>query len=385
MKKLLFIMLLLALSPFAAYSDPIGGGGGIYGGIYGGSSGSVASDTIFDAAGDLVQGTGANTSAVLTKGAEGTILRAGAASLAYTTATYPATTTTQRVLYSTAANIIGELAAVNNGIVGFNSTGVLGAYVNFSSDDSAYQFYSATASKGTRKLVQSSISDTMLLTDTPVITGNVTWTNISQGAGTWTRVFEEALNSFTVLQQFDATAGIKIGATGVTLTSDDDGMLIMTGAGAGAAEDLRWNFDDTANEVVVTSTTGVTAIDFSGFVLKGKINTIVDNAATTYNVSAAEASSGTFFINTNAGTKTYVLPGAAAGQMVCVKNGQGNAQVLRFDTDGTDYIVKSTGARTTAAGDYYNLSADAKNQMCAVCFDATDWYITSEVGTATEE
>jgi len=192
-------------------------------------------------------------------------------------------------------------------------------------------------------------------------------------------------NVFTVVQEFDATAGAKVGSTGVLITSDNDGAITFLGASAGNDEDLSMNLDDTANEVVFSSSTGVTAIDFSGFVLKGKINTVVDNSATTYNVSAAEASSGTFFLNTNAGTKTYVLPGAAAGQMVCIKNGQGNAQVLRFDTDGTDYIVMSTGARTTAAGDYYNLSADAKNQMCAVCFDATDWYITSEVGTATEE
>jgi len=46
-------------------------------------SGSVATDTIWDAAGDLAIGTGANTAAALTKGAAGTVPTAGASTLAY--------------------------------------------------------------------------------------------------------------------------------------------------------------------------------------------------------------------------------------------------------------------------------------------------------------
>lgn len=76
---------------------------------------SMATDSIWDAAGDLVQGTGANTAAKLTKGAEGTILRAGATSLAYTTATYPVTTTAYQLLVSTATNVIGGLTVGTDG------------------------------------------------------------------------------------------------------------------------------------------------------------------------------------------------------------------------------------------------------------------------------
>jgi hypothetical protein len=85
----------------------------------------------------------------------------------------------------------------NNTLFGINNSGEYGYYANHQHDDSAAQFYSATASKGTRKLVQSSISDGILLTDTPVVTGNVTWTNVSQGAGTYNRVFLETDNAFT--------------------------------------------------------------------------------------------------------------------------------------------------------------------------------------------
>ena len=49
----------------------------------GGSSGSVATDTIWDAAGDLVQGTGANTAAKLTLGAAGTVVRSTGSANAY--------------------------------------------------------------------------------------------------------------------------------------------------------------------------------------------------------------------------------------------------------------------------------------------------------------
>lgn len=73
-------------------------------------SGDVATDTIFDAAGDLVQGTGANTAAKLTKGAEGTILRAGAASNAYSTSTFADTYPKGTFLYAATANTIAGVA-----------------------------------------------------------------------------------------------------------------------------------------------------------------------------------------------------------------------------------------------------------------------------------
>ena len=49
----------------------------------GGAGGSVATDAIFDAAGDLVQGTGANTAAKLTLGAAGTVVRSTGSTNAY--------------------------------------------------------------------------------------------------------------------------------------------------------------------------------------------------------------------------------------------------------------------------------------------------------------
>ena len=78
--------------------------------ITAGSPGDIAHDTLWDAAGDLVQGTGANTAAKITKGTEGTILRAGAALNAYSTATFADTYAKGTILYNAAANTVAGLA-----------------------------------------------------------------------------------------------------------------------------------------------------------------------------------------------------------------------------------------------------------------------------------
>lgn len=97
---------------------------------------------------------------------------------------------------------------------------------------------------------------------------------------------------------------------------------------------------------------------------------------------AAEYGSLTF--NTAASTRTLTVT-AGAGKSGCFRNAQGVAQILRVDAATGDYIVKSTGARTSASGEYYGATADAKNQICWASYDDTDIYVTSEVGTWTEE
>lgn len=55
----------------------------------------------------------------------GTILRADGTNWVATTATYPTTTTSQQILYSTAANVIGELTTANSALAATNSSGTL--------------------------------------------------------------------------------------------------------------------------------------------------------------------------------------------------------------------------------------------------------------------
>lgn len=55
----------------------------------------------------------------------GTILRADGTNWSATTATYPNTTTSQQILYSTAANTIGQLTTANSALAATNSSGTL--------------------------------------------------------------------------------------------------------------------------------------------------------------------------------------------------------------------------------------------------------------------
>jgi hypothetical protein len=69
--------------------------------------------------------------------------------------------------------------------------------LNLQLDDTAAQFNSATASKGTLKFVQSSIDNGILVTVTPVATGNTTITTESYGAGTYTLVDKTSAQTLT--------------------------------------------------------------------------------------------------------------------------------------------------------------------------------------------
>ncbi len=90
---------------------------------------TVATDTIWDAAGDLVQGTGANTAAKLTAGATaGMYLRSGGTGAAnvWSTLILPNSGTIYKLAAYTAANTLGELAAVGGtGEILIGNTGAL--------------------------------------------------------------------------------------------------------------------------------------------------------------------------------------------------------------------------------------------------------------------
>jgi len=68
-------------------------------------------------------------------------------------------------------------------------------------------------------------------------------------------------------QQAEALAsiegGVNIGADGVNILDDSDGAITFLGLGDGNDEDLTFNFDDTADTVVITSSTGVATLSFT--------------------------------------------------------------------------------------------------------------------------
>lgn len=158
------------------------------------------------------------------------------------------------------------------------------------------------------------------------------------------------------------------GSTGST----DNALLRADGTGGSTVQSTGITVDDSDN----LSTTGT---------LSGKVAIVVNSDTAAYSVTQAQARANTLFLTTNTATTTYTLPAAEAGMAACFKMGQGNSQVLRIDTDGTDYIVMSTNARTSAAGDYYGATASATNRVCVAAYNTTDWYVETTVGTWTEE
>jgi hypothetical protein len=167
--------------------------------------------------------------------------------------------------------------------------------------------------------------------------------------------------------------------------SATDGVFKIASVNGANNEDLTIDLDQTANTAIIGSSTGLTMVTTGSIPFTGAVNIIGKSSDYTIGTDNPNEAYGSMFLNTNASTRTFTLPAAAPGMAVCVRNAQGVAQILRLDAGTGDYIVKSTGARTSASGEYYGATADAKNQVCVVAYDSTDWYVTSETGTWTEE
>jgi|HubBroStandDraft_3_1064219.scaffolds.fasta_scaffold00795_7 hypothetical protein len=91
---------------------------------------------------DVLVGGAGNTISGVGPGSANQVLQSGggAANPAYSTATYPATTTINQILYSSAANTIGGLATGNNGVLITSATGV----PSFLADGTTGQVLTAT-------------------------------------------------------------------------------------------------------------------------------------------------------------------------------------------------------------------------------------------------
>lgn len=88
-----------------------------------------------------------------------------------------------------------------------------------------------------------------------------------------------------------------LGTTSVRLTGDGDGAITILGLGDGSDEDLTLNFDDTANTIVWSSSTGVTVFDL------GSIGLDLDSSSLkipTVAGSSTLAAGGAIALNTTA-------------------------------------------------------------------------------------
>jgi hypothetical protein len=107
-----------------------------------------------------------------------------------------------------------------------------------------------------------------------------------------------------------------IGAAGVQLLGDGDGALRFLGLGNGSDEDLTLNFDDTANSIVASSSTGA-GLDFSG--MATSVGPLADANGVALHVIYKTVGTGTAYTMTNAyatvdmGTTDPAITIAAAG------------------------------------------------------------------------
>ena len=191
-------------------------------------------------------------------------------------------------------------------------------------------------------------------------------------------------NTFTAKQTMDATTGVQVGATGVLITSDDDGAITFLGASAGYDENLTINLDDTENTAVVSSSTGVTKIDYgsigsatTGIVSGGSLTPVIGDADDfDNNFTGANLYGGTYIVNA---AGTVVLPAVAAGMNFTIVLEGAVATPIDPDGTGTADTIYMNGL---AAASDENITSSTRGAMCVFQYRAADTWMATCNGFA---
>jgi len=249
-----------------------GGGGGTAG------SGDVATDTIFDAAGDLVQGSGANTSEKLAKGAEGTIVRAGATKNAYSTSTFADTYTKGAIPYAATANAISGLAhpAATNYVMvttGADTIGWLQSSADMISLLGSADYATARTNLGTWGVSGS-------ITDEQLVCGETTGgTNLLKSCGAKTTI--NAGNSTLLCKdssgEVEACGGVTVSGTTSPVINinpqEVDGHTTSTDlTAAQVSNTIIHNYDQAASDVFLILPTAAAGYSFLLTVVTAQAN-----------------------------------------------------------------------------------------------------------------
>jgi hypothetical protein len=170
-----------------------------------------------------------------------------------------------------------------------------------------------------------------------------------------------------------AGGDISVGIGGVQLTGDGDGAITLLGLGDGSDENLIINLDDTADHIVLSSSTGVTDVDFTAMninttgVIKGRASYGSDiTGAVSHNTTATH---GVFYHFTAAATVTLdAAADAGYGAQVCYKV-RDAAEAAVIDVDDAEKInlngtAQAAGVAITATG--------AGESICLVSTTDTD-------------
>jgi len=182
-------------------------------------------------------------------------------------------------------------------------------------------------------------------------------------------------SSLVTVRSVDATGDYEIGGP--------DGKVTLKSVlpdGTPNNEDLTFDMETTANEVGVSSSTGVTDIDFGSLnmVTTGTIqgHTEVTNKSTDATLTDAEMN-GMVFVTA---TATITLPAVEIGQSVCVYSTTAAAVHVkagasdRIRLDGTDLDDADKVTSASAAGDF----------ICLIGDSAVGWTTLGRSGTWTD-
>lgn len=341
------------------------------------------------------------------------LLSGSSAAPAWSTATYPATTTINQLLYSSSANVIAGLATVNGGLLNAGATGipaltvtpVLGVAgtstgtIGLSGSTSGVVTIQPQAAAGTFNFNLPTTAGTSgyVLTSAGGGASPMTWTapgslavalvvgSTAISSGTTTRVLYDNAG---VLGEY-AQVPLAVGGTNAALTASNGGIFYST-ASAGAI--LAGTA--TAGQIIRSgssaapswSTSVYPATSAAGTILASlSANTITASATPTLGIAGTTLgtlalcgnTSGTITIQPQAaaGTYNFNLPTGAgtAGQPLLSGGGSGAAQTYgtlgvaaggTANTTFTAYAVLCAG--TTATGAFQNVSGvGTTNQVLA--------------------
>jgi hypothetical protein len=303
---------------------------------------------------------------------------------AWSTTTWPATTTINRILFSSAANTIGEISTVNGGIVNANSSGVPALTVTpvlgvpgastgtlgFGGITSGTVTITPQAAAGTPTLTLPNASGTFAVSASAPLALSAT-TGALTITGAAGQVLAGATPAFTATPELGANGGtggqitlngstsgaaiIKVAAAAGTVTfqlpatngsntnvlsTDGAGVLSWSSAGSGTVTQVICGTGLTGGTITTTGTCAIDVALASNF-LGATSNKILD-AAVVYQAETTSTFNATQVLDFNSFYNTSVTLTANITSFSCSNQKAGQAGTIRF-------IQDATGSRTLPA------------------------------------
>lgn len=255
-------------------------------------------------------------------GATGTILRSDGTNWVATTATYPATTTINQLLYSSSASVIAGLATANGGILNTGATGI--------------PSITATPVLG---LAGTTVGSLGFQNAT---SGTITVSPVTGALGTVTLTLPAATDTFAVLAASQALTnktynGLTItGSTGTLTITNAKTLAVSNSLTLTGTDSTSFAFPSTSSTVITTGNTATITKGYS--VTPNNIGTVSSGTTT------PDPANGNYQYLTNNGAFTMAVPGSDCAIDILVTNGA-SAGSITF----SGYTAPSGGG-----GDTYN-------------------------------